>query len=64
MKLIQAINEEDIVRVQEFTTVLDQREVPDAVGCILEIIGDIGMAVHCTLYYMVLTELSQAPMQT
>ena len=40
MKVVQAINKEDIVRVHEFTTVLDGRELP----CILEITGDIGRA--------------------
>jgi len=39
----QAINAEDMLRVQEFTTVLDRRELPETVGIILEITGDIGM---------------------
>ena len=43
MKMIQAINGEDI-QVQEFTSILDQRELPETVGLILEITGDIGMA--------------------
>ena len=43
-KVTQAINEEDMLRVQEFTTVLDRRELPETVGIILEITGDIGMS--------------------
>ena len=42
LKVIQAINEEDMIRVQEFTTVLDRRELPETVGCVVEITGDIG----------------------
>ena len=43
VKVTQAITEEDMLRVQEFTTVLDRRELPETVGIILEITGDIGM---------------------
>jgi len=43
VKVTQAINEEDMLQVQEFTTVLDRRELPETVGIILEITGDIGM---------------------
>ena len=42
IKVIQAINEEDMLRVQEFTTVLDRRELPETVGIIVDIGGDIG----------------------
>ena len=44
MKVVQAINGEDMLRVQEFTTVLDRRELPESVGIILETTGDAGMA--------------------
>ena len=44
LKMIQAIDGEDIVQVQEFTSVLDRRELPETVGLIVEITGDIGMA--------------------
>ena len=30
--------------MKEFTSVLDRRELPEAVGFIVELIGDIGMA--------------------
>ena len=43
-KVTQAINEEDMLRVQEFTTVLDRRELPETIGIILEITSDIGMS--------------------
>ena len=43
VKVTQAINEEDMLRLQEFTTVLDRRELPETVGIILEITGDIGI---------------------
>ncbi|KIM56348.1 hypothetical protein SCLCIDRAFT_1220383 [Scleroderma citrinum Foug A] len=42
MKVTQAINGDDNLRVQEFTTVLDRRELPETVGIILEIAGDTG----------------------
>ena len=44
LKMIQAINGEDVVQVQEFTSILDRRELPETVGLIVEITGDIGMA--------------------
>ena len=44
VKVTQAINEEDMLRLQEFTTVLDRRELPETVGIILEITGDIGIS--------------------
>ena len=37
---IQAINAQEMVRVQEFTAVLDDREFPSAVGFFLEIHED------------------------
>lgn len=40
--VIRAINTEDIVKVQEFTAVVDRRELPQTVGFFLEIVGDIG----------------------
>ena len=43
-KVTQAINEEDMLHVQEFTTVLDRRELPETIGIILEITSDIGMS--------------------
>ncbi|KAI6011785.1 GH3 auxin-responsive promoter [Pisolithus marmoratus] len=39
ISVVQAINTEDIVQVQEFTAVLDQRELPQTVGFFLEIVG-------------------------
>ena len=44
LKMVQAIDGEDIVQVQEFTSVLDRRELPETVGLIIEITGEIGMA--------------------
>ena len=44
MKVVQAINGEDMLRVQEFTTVVDRRELPETVGIIVETTGDTGMA--------------------
>ncbi|KAL4080504.1 GH3 auxin-responsive promoter [Scleroderma citrinum] len=41
-KVTQAITKEN-VHVQEFTTVVDRRELPETVGFILEITGDIGL---------------------
>ena len=54
LKMIQAINREDIVWVQEFTSILDRRELPETVGLIVEITGDIGMAscLRSTALYM------------
>jgi len=43
VKVTQAINGDDKLRMQEFTTVLDRREPPETVGIILEITGDIGI---------------------
>ncbi|KAI5992049.1 GH3 auxin-responsive promoter [Pisolithus marmoratus] len=42
VSIIQAINTEDIVKVQEFTAVVDQREPVQTVGFFLEIMGDTG----------------------
>ncbi|KAI6011784.1 GH3 auxin-responsive promoter [Pisolithus marmoratus] len=42
ISVVQAIDTENILKVQEFTTVLDQCEIPQTVGFFLEIIGDIG----------------------
>ena len=44
LKMIQAISGENIVQVHEFTSILDRRELPETVGLIVEITGDIGMA--------------------
>ena len=59
LRMIQAINGEDMVQVQEFTSVLDRRELPETVGLILEITGDIGMvsclrsmALHMVLIWL------------
>ncbi|KAI6006357.1 GH3 auxin-responsive promoter [Pisolithus marmoratus] len=41
--IVQAINTEDIVKVQEFTAIVDQREPAQTVGFFLEIMGDTGM---------------------
>ena len=38
-KMIQAINNEDIMQVREFTSVLDQRELPETMGLVIEITG-------------------------
>ncbi|KIM56343.1 hypothetical protein SCLCIDRAFT_1220375 [Scleroderma citrinum Foug A] len=43
VQVTQAIDEEDMLRVQEFTTVLDRRELPETVGFILEITGEPGL---------------------
>ncbi|KAI6038809.1 GH3 auxin-responsive promoter [Pisolithus marmoratus] len=43
---IRSINTEDIVKVQEFTAVIDQRQLPQTVGFFLEITGDIGQLSH------------------
>ena len=63
VKVTQAINEEDMLRLQEFTTVLDRRELPETVGIILEITGDIGIFSPFG-DSMVLTPLAQVPMPT
>ena len=56
VKVTQAINEEDMLRVQEFTAVLDRRELPETVGIILEITGDIGVpSLHSQTLHMILT---------
>ena len=44
VKTVQALSEEGIFQVHEFTTVVDQREFPETVGFVLEVTGDIGMA--------------------
>lgn len=43
VKVVQALSQEDIVQVHEFTTVVDRRELPETVGFVLEVTGDIGM---------------------
>ena len=59
VKVTQAINEEDMLRVQEFTTVLDRRELPETIGIIFEITGDIGMpSLHSQTQHMILTSLA------
>ena len=60
MKVTQAINGNDNLRVQEFTTVLDRRELPETVGIILEIAGDTGMAscLRSATLRMMLTRLA------
>ncbi|KAI5990143.1 GH3 auxin-responsive promoter [Pisolithus albus] len=40
--VIRALSTEDIAEVQEFTTVVELRELPQTVGFFIEIIGDIG----------------------
>ncbi|KAI5998647.1 GH3 auxin-responsive promoter [Pisolithus albus] len=42
VSVIRALSTEDIAEVQEFTTVVDLRELPQTVGFFIEIIGDIG----------------------
>ncbi|KAI5993123.1 GH3 auxin-responsive promoter, partial [Pisolithus marmoratus] len=42
VSVIQAMNTADIVNVQEFTAVVDRRDLPQTVGFFLEIRGDIG----------------------
>ncbi|KAI6124343.1 GH3 auxin-responsive promoter [Pisolithus thermaeus] len=42
VSVVRAINTEDIMKVQEFTAIVDQREHPQTVGFFFEIIGDIG----------------------
>ena len=59
LKMIYTINEEGMVWVQEFTTVLDRRELPETVGCIVEITGEIGTtSFHSLALYMTPTTLS------
>jgi len=45
VKVVQAIDRQDIMQVHEFATVLDQRELPATVGLLVEITGDLGMTV-------------------
>lgn len=45
VKVVQAIDRQDIMQVHEFATVLDQRELPATVGLLVEIAGDLGMPV-------------------
>lgn len=42
VSVIHAISGEDIVEVQEFTTVVDDRKFPQTVGFFIGIAGDIG----------------------
>ena len=42
MRTVQAINKEGIMQVHEFTTVIDRREVPESVGFVFEVTGEIG----------------------
>ena len=44
MKVARAFTGEDVLPVKEFTSVLDRRELPETVGFIVELTGDIGMA--------------------
>ncbi|KAL4066057.1 GH3 auxin-responsive promoter [Scleroderma citrinum] len=46
VKVIQAINRQDMMEVHEFTTALDQRELPATVGLFVEITGDLGLNAH------------------
>ncbi|KAI5989951.1 GH3 auxin-responsive promoter [Pisolithus albus] len=42
ISVVRAIDTEDIVKVQEFTAIVDQRELPQTVGFFFEITGDAG----------------------
>ncbi|KAI6119507.1 GH3 auxin-responsive promoter [Pisolithus thermaeus] len=42
VSVIRSLDTEDIAKIQEFTAVVDSRELPQTVGFFLEIIGDIG----------------------
>ncbi|KAI5990146.1 GH3 auxin-responsive promoter [Pisolithus albus] len=42
VSVVRALSTEDIADVQEFTAVIDLREVPQTVGFFLEIVGDIA----------------------
>ena len=42
VRTVQAINEEGIMQVHEFATVIDRREVPESVGFVFEVTGEIG----------------------
>lgn len=57
VKVVQAISGEDILRVHEFTTVVDRRELPETVGFVLEVTDDIGMvsSPHSAPLHMMLT---------
>lgn len=43
VKIAQMVCAEDILQVHEFTAVIDRRELPETVGFVFEITGDIGM---------------------
>ncbi|KAI6028016.1 GH3 auxin-responsive promoter [Pisolithus microcarpus] len=42
VSVVRAIDTEDIVKVQEFTAIIDQRELPQTVGFFFETTGDTG----------------------
>ena len=44
MKVTQAFTGEDVLPVKEFTSVHDRRKLPETVGFIVELTGDMGMA--------------------
>ena len=44
VKVIQAFTGEDVLPVKEFTSVRDRRELPETVGFVVELTGDMGMA--------------------
>ncbi|KIJ59269.1 hypothetical protein HYDPIDRAFT_33339 [Hydnomerulius pinastri MD-312] len=43
---IQAINSQDLIQVHEFTTVVDDRELPETVGYFVEVAGPLGSDSH------------------
>ena len=48
VKVVQAITGENILPVNEFTCVLDRRELPETVGFIVELAENIGV-IFCNL---------------
>ena len=42
MRTVQAISDEGVMQVHEFTTVIDRRELPETVGFVFEVTGEIG----------------------
>ena len=42
VRTVQAISDEGVMQVHEFTTVIDRRELPETVGFVFEVTGEIG----------------------
>lgn len=50
ISVVRAIDTEDIVKVQEFTAIVDRRELPQTVGFFFETTGDTGTLLHRSDY--------------